>query len=195
LDSFTGPIAKLQLLRKLSLASSLTFTIGREITDGSTAFANLQGGASGGIVTGPATISQSNYAATYGSIGWNYSRNRTSIGLSGKWEKDSYNDPLQDVTRGSAEFSVERKLTSVLTAQLLGRIYRTEYTNHDYSETDGLVGGALIFREGRGLEIKLRYAHSSRNASGIGVSSVGSGYSENRAFLTIGYRPRTAQSI
>jgi hypothetical protein len=196
LESFTGPIAKLQLLRKLSPDSSLQFTIGREITDGSTAFANLQGGASGGIVTGPATTSQSNYAATYGSIGWNYSRNRTSIGLSGKWEKDSYHDqPLQDVTRGTAEFSVERKLTSVLTAQLLGRVYRNEYTNHDYSETDGLVGGALIFREGRGLEIKLRYAHSFRSASGIGVSSESAGYNENRAFLTIGYRPRTGQSI
>jgi hypothetical protein len=39
------------------------------------------------------------------------------------------------------------------------------------------------------LEIKLRYDHTSRVVSGVG-----SGYSENRAFLSIGYRPRTAQS-
>jgi hypothetical protein len=195
-DSFTGPYARLQLARRLSPASMLKFTIAHDITDGSTAFANLQGGAAGGIVTGPANISQSNYTATYGSIGWEYARNRTTIGVSGTWEKDSYHTlPLQDQTRGSAEFRVERNFSRVLTAQLLGRLYRTEYTNTNYSETDGLVGGALIFREGRGLEIKLRYAHSSRNVSGVGVvPGVTAGYSENRAFLTIGYRPRP-QSI
>jgi hypothetical protein len=202
LQSFTGPNAKLQILRKLSSVSTLTFTVGRDITDGSTAFGNLQSGAVGGIVTGPAVLSQNNYTATYGSIGWEYARNRTTIGLSGTWEKDAYEgQPLQDVTRSSAEFRVERKLSRVLTAQLLGRLYRNEYANTDFSETDGLVGVALMFHAGRGLEIKLRYDHSTRAVSGEGVvSGVGvvpgasNGYNENRAFLTIGYRPRTAQS-
>jgi hypothetical protein len=195
-ESFTGPNAKLQLLRKLSSVSTLTFTIGRDITDGSTAFANLQSGAIGGIVTGAAVLSQNNYTATYGSVAWEYARNRTTIGVSGTWEKDSYDgQPLQDLNRGSAEFRVERKLSSVLTAQLLGRLYRTEYTNTDFSETDGLVGAALMFHAGRGLEIKLRYDHTSRSVSGVGVvPGVSNGYDENRAFLTIGYRPRAAQS-
>lgn len=196
-ESFTGPNAKLRLSRKLSSAATLTFTVGRDITDGSTAFANLQSGAIGGIVTAPAVVSQGNYTATYGSIAWQYARNRTTIGVSGNWEKDSYGgQPLLDLTRGSAEFRLERKLSRVLTAQLLGSLYRTEYSNTDYSETDGLVGAALMFHAGRGLEIKLRCDHASRAASGIGfVPGVGNGgYGENRAFLTIGYRPRTAQS-
>lgn len=196
LVSFAGPAAKLRVLRKLSSVSKLTFTLSRDITDGSTAFANLQGGAIGGIVTAPAALSQNNYTATYGSVGWEYARNRTTIGVSGTWEKDSYHgQPLQDITRSSAEFRLERKLSSVLTAQLLGSLYRTEYTNTDFAETDGLVGGALVFRQGRGLEIKLRYDHTSRIVSGVGVvPGVSAGYRENRAFLTIGYRPRTAQS-
>jgi hypothetical protein len=203
-ESFTGPNAKLQLLRRLSSVSTLTFTIGRDITDGSTAFANLQSGAIGGIVTGPAVVAQNNYTLTYGSVAWEYARNRTTIGVSGTWEKDAYDaQPLLDLTRGSAEFKIERKLSSVLTAQLLGRLYRNEYANTDFSETDGLVGAALMFHAGRGLEIKLRYDHSSRSVSGVGVApgvgvgvvpGVSTGYSENRAFLTIGYRPRTAQS-
>jgi hypothetical protein len=195
LESFTGPAARLQVSRKLSSVSKLTFTIARDITDGSTAFANLQSGAIGGIVTAPAAISSNNYTATYGSVAWEYARNRTTIGVSGTWEKDSYDrQPLQDLTRGSAEFKVERKLSSVLTAQLVGRLYRTDYINTDFAETDGLVGGALVFREGRRLEIRLRYDHTSRNVSGVGVvPGVSAGYSENRAFLTIGYRPRTAQ--
>ena len=183
--------------------STLTFTVGRDITDGTTAFANLQSGAIGGIVTSPAALSQNNYTMTYSSVGWEYVRNRTTIGVSGTWEKDSYDgQPLQDLTRGNVEFRLERNLSRVLTAQLLGRLYRTEYTNTDYSETDGLVEAALMFHAGRGLEIKLRYDHSSRSVSGEGVASgvvtvpgVNTGYSENRAFLTIGYRPRTTQSM
>jgi hypothetical protein len=195
--SFTGPNAKVQVLRKLSSVSTLTFTVGRDITDGSTAFSNLQSGAIGGIVTGPAVVSQNNYSVTYGSIGWNYVRNRTTFGISGTWEKDSYDGaPLLDVTRSSGEFRIERRLTSVLTGQLLGRLYRNEYANTDFSETDGLIGGALAFHAGRGLEIKLRYDHSSRTASGLGVvPGVSNGYNENRVFLTVGYRPRTADSI
>jgi hypothetical protein len=191
LESFTGPVAKLRLLRKLSSVSTLTFTAERDITDGSTAFASLQGGAIGGIVTAPASVSQNNYTATYGSIDWEYARNRTTFGVSGTWEKDAYDGlPLQDLTRGSAQFKVERRLSGVLTAQLLGSLFRTEYINSDFSETDGLIGAALIFREGRGLEIKLRCDHTSRVVAGVG-----SGYKEDRAFLTIGYRPRTAQSM
>jgi hypothetical protein len=195
-ETFTGPNAKLQLLRKLSSVSKLTFTVGRDITDGSTAFASLQSGAIGGIVTGQAVLSQNNYTATYGSVDWEYARNRTTIGVSGTWEKDAYEgQPLQNVTRGTAEFRVERNLSRVLTAQLVGRLYRNEYTNTDFSETDGLVGAALMFHTGRWLEIKLRYDHSSRSVSGVGVvPGVSGGYDENRAFLTIGYRPRTAQS-
>jgi hypothetical protein len=194
--SITEPKLRLQLSRKLSSAATLKFTVGHDITDGGTAFANMQSGAIGGITTAPAAVSTNNYAVTYGTLAWEYARNRTTIGMSGTWEKDSYHDqPLLDLSRGTAEFRLERKLSSLLTAQLLGRLYRVQYATTDFSETDGLVGAALIFREGRGLEIKLRYDHSSRSVSGEGVvPGVNAGYGENRAFLTIGYRPRTGQS-
>jgi hypothetical protein len=185
---FTGPSAKLQLSRLLSSVSKLTFTVGHDISDASTAFATLQTGAIGGIITGPGTLSQNNYTATYGSVRWDYARNRTTFAVSGTWEKDSYDGlPLQDLTRGSAEFRVERNLSRGLTAELLGRVYRTDYINTEFSETDGLAGAALTFHEGRALEFKLRYEHSSR------VVTVGSGYHENRAFFYVGYRPRTAE--
>jgi hypothetical protein len=86
---FTGPDAKLQLSRLLSSVSKLTFAVGRDISDASTAFAVLQSGAIGGIVTGPGTLSQNNYTATYGSVRWDYTRNRTTFAVSGTWEKDS----------------------------------------------------------------------------------------------------------
>jgi len=190
-ESITGPLAKLQLSRQLSSASKLTFTAVRDLTDASTAFSTLQGGAIGGIVTAPAAITLTNYTVTYGSLDWEYTRNRTTFGLSGTWEKDSYDgQPLQDLTRDTVQFRAERKLTHAFTAQLIGSLYKSNYENADFSETDWLAGAALTFREGRGLEIRLRCEHLSRVVSGMG-----SGYTENRAFLTIGYRPRTAQTI
>ena len=191
-ESITGPNVKLQLSRKLSPSQKLTLTVGRDLTDASTGFSTLQSGAVGGIVTAPAAVSLNNYTVTYATVGWQYARNRTTFDLSGTWEKDSYDgQPLQDVTRGTAEFRVERHLTRALTAQLLGTIFRENYTNVDYAETDGRIGAALTFREGRGLEIRLRYDHTSRIVSGV---ESGSGYSENRVFLTIGYRPRIAEA-
>ena len=188
-ESITGPMAKLQVARKLSSASTLTLTVGRDLTDASMGFSSLQSGATGGIVTAPAAVTLTNYTVTYTSIDWEYVRNRTTFGVSGTWEKDSYDAlPLQDLTRTNGQFRVERRLMRALSAQLLGSVYRSQYQNTDFAETDVRIGGALTFREGRGLEIRLRYDHTSR-----AVSGVGSGFHENRAFLTIGYRPRLEQ--
>ncbi len=185
-ESITGPLVKLQLARSLSSASQVTFTAGRDVTDASAGFANLQSGAIGTVGTAPAAVTLTNYTVTYGTVGWQYSRNRTVVGLSGTWEKDAYDAlPLQNLTRATAQFRIDRKLNRAFAAQVLGNAYRTNYQDMDYSETDWLAAAALIFRPGRVLEIKLRAEHSSRAVAGIG-----NGYAENRAFLTIGYRPR-----
>ena len=119
-ESITGPLAKLQLSRKLSAAAKLTFTAGRDLIDAARAFSALQGGAIGaigatpvtGIGTAPAAVTSNNYTVTYASVGWQYARNRTTFGVSGQWEKDSYQgQPLLDLNRGTAQFSVERQLT------------------------------------------------------------------------------------
>lgn len=215
--SFTGPLAKLQLSRKLSAAAKLTFIAGRDITDASTSFSGLQGGAlgsigtvgaigtgsagatgpassfgaagsAGTIGTAPAAVTSINYTITYASAGWEYARNRTTFKLNGQWEKDAYDgEPALDLNRGTVQLSVERKLTPALSAQLIGSLYRTDYANSHFTETDGLIGAVLTLRAGRNLEVKLRCDHASRVAEGTGT-----GYRENRAFLTVGYRPPKA---
>jgi hypothetical protein len=185
-DSITGPLLKLQIARSLSSASQVTFAAGRDVTDASTGFANLQSGAIGTIGTAPAAVTLTNYTVTYGTVGWQYSRNRTAVGLSGTWEKDAYDAlPQQNLTRATAQVRVDRKLNRAFTVQILGNVYRINYQDMDFSETGWMAGAVLIFRPGRALEIKLRADHASQ-----GVAGIGSGYAENRAFLTIGYRPR-----
>ncbi len=206
--SISGALAKFELSRKLSSTSKLTFAAGRDLTDGSTSFDGQSGGiggvstipsgtgavpggtiggigtlpgGTGNVGTVPSMQTSDNYTVTYASVDWSYQHNRTSLGLNGRWEKDSYaGEPLLNLERSTADFTVGRQLTRALTAQLLGSVYRTNYAYTDFAETDGSIGATLTFREGRGLEIRLRCDHASRIASG---TASGTGYAENRAFL------------
>jgi hypothetical protein len=190
-SSTTGGLAKLQLTRKLSAASNLTLSAGHYLTDASSSFGNLQGGALGTIGTAPAAQTAENYISNYASVGWAYRRNRTTISLSGRWERDSYLSQSQlDNTIGGAEFVVKRRLTHALTAEVLGRIYKTDYVHSIISSELGtsdyntqMVGAGLTWRHGHGLEVKMRYEHSAEVTTGI------YGYGENRIMLTVGYRP------
>ncbi len=191
----TGGLAKLELSRKLSSAARLTFSLGRELTDAATSFSNLQGGAIGAVGTAPAAQTSDNYTSQYASAQWQYQRNRTTIAVSGRWDKNEYDGiPSLDYTRSGAEFRMARRLTRAFTAEVLGRYYKTDYVhgivaaeNGSSNFDDEMIGAALTWRHGRGLEIKLRCEHSARLTAGI------YGYGENRAMLTVGYRPNGRQ--
>jgi hypothetical protein len=191
--STTGGLAKIQLARRISPAAKLTFSIGHDLTDAANSFSSLQSGATGIVGTAPAAQTSQSYTVDYASAEWRYERNRTSIAISGRWERDRYDtDPLLDNTRGGAEFNVERRLSHAFTAQLWGRLYKTNYPhavvtpqNGSSDYTDGLIAAGLAWRHGRGLEVRLRAEHASRDAA-----EAGAGYHENRVMLTVGYRPK-----
>ncbi len=190
--TLNGPFAKLDASRKLSGAASLNLSLGRLLTDASSSFSSLQSGAIGVVGTAPAAVTANSYTTDYVSLAWKYERARTLLALSGRWEKDAYStDHALDVTRGGAELKVERKLTRSLTGQLLGRLYRTDYLNASAvaivgspTYDDQLIAGVVSWRHGRALEIKLRCEHDARVTSATAF-----GYKDNRAILTIGYRP------
>lgn len=144
----------------------------------------MQSGAIGGIVTAPVAAMRDIYTTSYASAGCRYERNRTSVELSGWWDTDSYFQQSQfDLTRSDTEFSVDRTLTRAWSAQLLGSLVNTDYAHVNFTSEDRLIGAALTLREGRAVDIRLRYDHIARALSGDG-----SDYRENRAFLTIRYR-------
>jgi len=193
--STTGSLAKFELSRQLSARAKLTLAAGHDLTDAAASFSAQQGGAIGAISSAPAALTSNNYTTNYASLAWQYLFHRTSMRFTARWERDIYpGQPTLDLKRPGAEFNLERRLTRAFTAQLLGRWYKTDYP-HALVETaagssnydDGLLGGALIWRHGRGLEIRMRYDHASHL-----VSEGNTGYTENRVFLTIGYRPNSA---
>jgi hypothetical protein len=222
LGATTRPLAKLNLTRKLSAAAKLTLTAGRDLTDAATSFSGLQSGAIGLVGTAPAAQTTDNYTSSYASATWQYERNRTLISLSGRWEKDIYDSapvtsvsstgvpltvaPLPgapvigsasalDYTLGGAEFRVQRRMTRALTAEILGRIYKTDYLHSTVAGQFGTpnysneqVSAGLTWRHGRALVVKLRYEHNAQVTTGI------YGYGENRVILTVGYRPSDRKS-
>ena len=203
-NSTSGALATLTVSRKVSAASKITLSAGRQLTDAGSSFSGLQSGATGVVGSAPAAQTANSFDDTFVSAGWQYDRNRTTIGVSGRWNQDSYPD-LSSLNnqRGGAEFRVLRRLTRSFSAQLLGSVYRTNYphaiivsggtttaSDQSSSYTDSTVAATLTWRHGRALEVNLRAEHSLRNASGSGT-----GYRENRALLTVGYRPRAADPI
>jgi hypothetical protein len=197
--STTGPLARIAVSRTLSSSTSLTVSGGRELTDGTSSFGNIQSGAIGVVGTVPALLTSSSYTSDFGSVLWKFARNRTTIGVSGHWGKDVYiSQPQFDVTRVGGEVNVERKLSRAFALQVLGRYYRNDYPNATVQTLNGgspkyddeIVAAMVSWRYGRALEVRLRAEHTSHNTPGLDQ-----GYRENRAFLTIGYRPRTQDSI
>lgn len=193
--SKTGPLARVAVTRKLSNAASLTLSGGRDFTDGSSSFSGIQGGAIGVVGTVPALLTSSSYTSDFASVGWEYRRNRTTIGVSGRWGRSVYaSQPQLDLNSGGVEFRVGRKLTRALAIQVIGRYGKNDYVNATPATLqngsprfdDELIGAALIWRHGRALEVRLRGEHSARTNTTL----VDNGFRENRVFLTIGYRPK-----
>ena len=195
-DSTSGPLAKLELTRKVSASAKVFLTAGRDVTDSSSSFAAQSTGAVGVNTITPAALTSDTFRTTYASAGWQYALNRTTLTLSGRWEKDIYPGlSALDVTFPGAAFTVERRLTHAFTAQLMGRWNKTDYPravlgpqafgSTEYAET--VLGASLTWRHARGLEIRLRCSHDSYM-----VSNGNTGYHETRAFLTVGYRPTLA---
>jgi hypothetical protein len=180
------PMAQLSLKRDVSAASTITASVGRQFTDAADAFQNLRSGAIGGIVIAPAAGTLANYLEDYAAAGWSFQHVLTTFGVSARWEKDTY-DYAQysslDVTRGTVEVNAERRLTSILAVQVLGSIAKTHYYNQNYDADDGLGGVGLTIHTGRRTDVRLRYDHLMRTASGVGND-----YKENRIFLSAVFR-------
>jgi hypothetical protein len=191
--SLTGPLAKLELSRKISASAKLIFRAARDLTDSSSSFSAQSTGATGINSVTPASLTSDTYRVTYASAGWQYQRHRTTLTVTGRWEKDIYPGISSlDATLSGASFTIDRRLTRAFSLQLLGNWYKTEYphaalASQVIGSTDfanSILGAAVTWRHGRGLEVRLRGDHDS-----YGVSNGNTGYHETRVFLTVGYRP------
>lgn len=191
--SLTGPLLKLQLSRQVSASSRLIFAAGQILTDPASSFSTQGVGATGIYSTAPGEVTGGVYRDTYASAGWQYQRNRTTFSLTGRWEKDVYPGLSSlDVTMPGVQFNVQRRLTRALSVQLLGSWTKihfpyavlTQPAAESTEYANAMLGGSVVWRHGRGLEVRLRVDHDSYT-----VSNGNTGYQQTAAYLTVGYRP------
>jgi hypothetical protein len=193
----TTPLVRLSLERTVSPFSKITLGGGREYTDAAGSFADLRAGAAGGIALGAVSQTTANYLRNYALAGWEFSRLRTTFGLTGNWERDAY-DRQENYDRTSADLEamLGRQITQTLSADITASANQTKYFNQEFTDHYGTVGAGLIWRPGRWVEVYARYEHSLRRTSGpASVIAPGSGYDENRVFVMIGYRPHAASGV
>ncbi|MDB6092085.1 MAG: hypothetical protein JWN85_4869 [Gammaproteobacteria bacterium] len=183
----TTPLVELDATRTLSRSSKLSFLAGRQFIDIADAFRSLRSGAAGGIVVAPVVGTTANYLSSYASGGWAFERHRTSFEITGRWERDAYDSQHSalNVTRGGVELRVGRRMSSTLTAEAFGALYRENYAGQRFSDAYGVLGGAIALKPGRSTGFRVRYEHNRRTSSGAG----GAAYIENRVFLVAEYFP------
>lgn len=189
----TSPLVRLRLTRRISPFSLLTLTGGREYTDAGGSFSSLSSGAGGGIVVAPVTQTSGNYVRNFGSAGWEFTRERTALGVTGNWEHDAYDlQSVFNVTREDIGLKLGRSLTPQLALNISGTADRYAYVNQGYTDKFGTIGGGLSYRPGRWFIVYARYDHTFRRSSGAPSSLFGqSVYDENRVFVMVGYRPHS----
>lgn len=196
--SRTSPLAKLQLTRRISPASTVILTAGQSLTNAGSSFSTQNTGATGIYNTFLGEQTTGSYRDTYATAGWQYQRNRTTFTLTGRWEKEVYPGLSSlDVTMPGAQFNLQRRLSHALSVQLLGSWIQTHYPHAVLAPAvpgstefaNSTLGGSVIWRHGRYLEVRLRLEHQA-----YATSNGNTGYHESRVLLTLGYRPTPASS-
>jgi hypothetical protein len=199
-------LAELTLTRDLSPFQSVFLSAGQQYTDASDSFASLTGGAAGYTILAPAAGSGGNYLNQFFSGGWNYKRGRTSFGLSGRWDRNTYTieatpqeladfintgaaTPL-NVERWSVQGRAERVITPRMSADIHFSYLHEDYWTVGYIDHSVLAGVALAYTVNNKLQYRLRYEHNLRTVEAVpeGGTRVAPGYTENIIFLNVFYQ-------
>src|SRR5580658_1297711 len=204
----SAPLVQLTLARDLTPYQSLTISGGRQFTDASDSFSALTSGAAAATVIAPGMGSAGNYLDTYGTLAWQFKENRTTIGVTGRWERDTYTiepTPLQlaqyilegipaglDVTRASIQARVQREVTANLTAEVDASYTHENYETMGFIDYTVVAGVGVTYAPNRLLQYRLRFDHNVRTAETVPTvvaeQGLGTGYTQNEIFLTAVYR-------
>lgn len=195
-DKEDGVLARLNVSRRVSPASTATLTAGHEFQNSAGAFATTQGsGAAGGLSAVPGRQTAQPFTSDYATLGWNFSRVRTGFSLNASVNKQSYEDAPeldQTVTMLSAQFT--RALSQRSTLALHGTYSKGDFSQSDPEQpsgdyTDTNIGLNFSWRLSRAWSLSATYDYFHRNTD----SAVG-GYDENRYWLSLIYGRGTLRS-
>jgi hypothetical protein len=188
-DKEDGALARLNVSRRVSPASTATLTAGHEFQNSAGAFASIQGGgATSGVGAVPGRQTAQPFMNDYVTLGWNFSRVRTGFSLNASLNKQTYDDaPELDQTVTVLSAQLTRALSQRSTVALHGAYSQGDFsqsdvlaTSGDYKDTN--VGLNFTWRLSRAWSLNATYDYFHRSSD----AAVG-GYDENRYWLSIIY--------
>lgn len=181
-DKDSGMLLRLDASRRISSSSTATLTAGREFANSATAFASGQSVAGVGIGATPGLQSPDPFTRDYVTLGWDFSRERTSLGLFASWEQNSYDtNSAFDQSLGSVGFSVQRRM-SMATSLIVDAAFGTGEFEQTGSYDDLSGGLGFNWQMSRSLSMTFRYDYFTRDSE-----LVLGDYNENRYMLTFAY--------
>ena len=183
LDSEGGLLLRLETARRISPASVVSLNAGREFANSGSAFASAQGFGSVdvGNVSGQQTTEP--FTNDYVAASWDYSRNRTGLGLGVSYNEQKYdvsNELDQTLLSVTALASRQMSQRTSLSVALIYSDGSFERPGGDYDD----IGSTLSFawRLSQRLSLSAKYDHWRRSSE-----QPNGDYEENRIWLTLAY--------
>lgn len=184
LESSGGALLRLDLTRELSAASVLALSAGTQITDTSDLMrVSAAGEPVGGSVALTATSDP--FENRFGSVEWRFSKRRTQFTLGAAWNDDRYEQEREfDRTRWVYAASFSRELSRTLSLLLRVDLADEDFGTTGFDAEELRAAAVLSWQFGRDFALNLLGERVDRS------TSTGEGqFIENRAFVTLGYRP------
>lgn len=188
-DSSDGPqgdmLLRLDVSRRLSASTTASFSAAREFSSAGAAFASTQGSGGGiGLGTQPGRQAVDPFSNDYATLGWAFSRSRTSLSLSATHSEHRYEDnPVLDQRLATFAGGARRDL-STATSLLLDVLYTSasfKDPGRDYKELG--AGVTFSWRLSRRLSLSFAYDFWDRD------SDLPNGdYTENRFWVQLGFQ-------
>jgi hypothetical protein len=185
--AFNEALVRVRLARVVSASSTVLLSGGQEISDAGNLLRQLQGlngQDSNRVEFGTESLQQSNdpFTNRYASARWQFARHRTEfdVGLSRFQELHRTNASLNRV-RSQADATLRRNLTPVITASLSVNYARATFDGLDPDYHELTASGAVEWRIGRRLDLRLQYDRFNRNGD-----VTANDYTENRILLSCG---------
>ncbi|HEY6923304.1 MAG TPA: outer membrane beta-barrel protein [Steroidobacteraceae bacterium] len=175
--------ARLQATRKLSASSTLSMSAGREYSDAAAAFQVAQVLSGANLGTQQTVQTNGPFTMVYETVGWNWARGRSTLGITASHFKDTYVETAGlDDTRAEIDLNASRRLSPTVQVSLLEQYLRQVFTNVAGNSTVSTTDARLAWQPSRRITVSFDYMFSRRSSE---VRSTD--YRENTVWLSIGY--------
>jgi hypothetical protein len=179
----SGWLGRVSLSRQASSALTVGLELGHDFSDAGNSFVNLQALQPGSTEPVPVQQTSLPFENNYGSVFARFARNRTGLQVRLGYYDEGYDtDPLFDRTRLTATVSVDRDLSSSLSARISANYSRQEYDTLDFEFSDLSATFGVRWKLSRTAMVNVDYQHLKRTDD-----TGGTGYRANELWLRFGY--------